>query len=140
MYQLSDIDVKILSFAASKTFVSADELRARFPEIDALPHRLERLSAAQRVQKPEWGMSFSVPNTSYLLKVGSQAAVPSYAITSLGRCALQDYRAAKKQRLRLLWLKNAWIPILVSLVTTLAVSGLQRLWPRIAQWLASIHA
>ena len=37
----------------------------------------------------------------------------------------------------LFWLKNAWIPIVVSLVTNLLVIALKLLLPQILQWLSS---
>lgn len=33
--------------------------------------------------------------------------------------------------------QSLWLPILVSLITTLAVNGLQSLWPLLSQWFAS---
>ena len=68
--------------------------------------------------------------------------IPGYApkatglmsITNLGR----DYLIYCRQRKKELWLKNAWIPILVTIVTNLIIDGLKCLSPQIQQWLSSI--
>lgn len=47
------------------------------------------------------------------------------------------YRRFQAKEISNLWIKNAWIPILVSLVTNLAIAGLKQLWPLILGWLSN---
>ncbi|QAT48546.1 hypothetical protein EQM14_01430 [Caproiciproducens sp. NJN-50] len=49
------------------------------------------------------------------------------------------YFDVKKRRNKELWIKNAWIPILVSVATNLAINGLKWLWPLIQEWVSSFH-
>lgn len=46
------------------------------------------------------------------------------------------YCAYKRERAQLLALKSIWLPIVVSLITTLTITGLQWLWPLLTQWLS----
>lgn len=66
-----------------------------------------------------------------------------YMISPYGQKVLQDYKAQSKRSRRALWLKNCWIPIIVSLSTNLAIfltkSLITKLLPLIQQWLSSIH-
>lgn len=59
-----------------------------------------------------------------------------YCISDKGRKALNDYKIAQKREKRMLWLKNAWIPILVSIVTNLIISALKQLLPLILRLLS----
>lgn len=49
------------------------------------------------------------------------------------------YFDIKKHNGKELWIKNAWIPILVSVATNLVISGLKWLWPLIQQWLSNFR-
>ena len=57
-------------------------------------------------------------------------------ISSSGQDYLLYYRQIRKD----LWLVNAKIPILVSIVTNLVIAGIKRMWPLILQWVSSISA
>ncbi len=48
-----------------------------------------------------------------------------------------NYIEWRKTRSRELWLKNAWIPIVVSFVTTLITNYILPLLPQILQWISS---
>lgn len=49
-----------------------------------------------------------------------------------------DYLAYYRKERRDLWLKNAWIPIIVSIVTTVAVNYILPMLPSTIEWLARI--
>lgn len=75
---------------------------------------------------------YSVPNTSYIEVIGD-----IFCIAPLGKKALQDYQKQNKVDKRMLWLKNAWIPILVSIATNLIIDGMRQLLPLIQEWVSS---
>lgn len=93
------------------------------------------------------------PPTDYIWRVYKEAkpvcGEPSleltdrYMISPYGQKVLQDYKTRSKLSRRALWLKNCWIPIIVSLATNLAVyltkSLITKLLPLIQQWLPNIH-
>lgn len=49
-----------------------------------------------------------------------------------------DYLAYYKKERRDFWLKNAWIPIIVSIATTVAVNYILPMLPSTIEWLSSI--
>lgn len=48
-----------------------------------------------------------------------------FYLSNSGRKALNDYKEAQRRERRTLWLKNAWIPILVTIATNIALSVLK---------------
>lgn len=114
------------------------------PEVDSVPYRINQLRG-QKYRKA--GTSyFATPNSSYLREEYSSTTedhlefpVPqgTYILTDLGRTALQDHELAQKSHRRELWLKNAWIPILVTVATNLAIRALGWLTPLIQGWLSN---
>ena len=61
-----------------------------------------------------------------------------YEMTDYGRKSLQDYLSQKRAAKRDLWLKNAWIPILVTIATNLLIVGIKALLPLIQELLRRI--
>ena len=61
-----------------------------------------------------------------------------FKIAPLGEIALQDYVTQTKLDIKMLWVKNAWIPILVSFVTTNVTMYLIPKLPLILKWLCGI--
>lgn len=61
--------------------------------------------------------------------------IPAYfTSSSAGKRLVEDFLDKERISRKELWLKNAWIPILVSIATTLAINVLKSLWPLIQQW------
>lgn len=60
-----------------------------------------------------------------------------YELTEYGKRELEDYLAAKKTDRKELWLKNAWIPIIVSLVTSAIANYILPKLPQILRWAAN---
>ena len=56
------------------------------------------------------------------------------AISSLGQTTVQDHFAKKKVDKQELWLKNVWIPIIVSFVTTVLTMHIVPKLPQILKW------
>ena len=67
--------------------------------------------------------------------------IPGHMPQPTGRMTIsdagRDYLIRYRQTRRDLWLKNIWIPILVTIVTNLAIRGIEWLLPRIQQWLSN---
>ena len=92
------------------------------------------------------GTSLPIPNTAYIEQdyesiktdIGETEYRPLgiYHLTEFGYKSLQDYEYNQAAHKREIWLKNAWIPILVTLVTNLLIHGIKELWPLIQEWLS----
>ena len=120
MKELSVIDFDILKFVFENEKASIKELRSAFPEIQSIEHRIRTLSLS----------SSSLPYLAEDIEIvildngfKNTNGLGIFRLTDTGRIALQDYESKKRISNRDLWLKNAWIPILVSLVTNLAITG-----------------
>lgn len=61
-----------------------------------------------------------------------------FRITDFGKKTLEDYFYNRKYENKQLWLKNAWIPIIVAFVTTLLTNFLIPMLPQILGWLSDI--
>lgn len=134
MKEVSAIDFSILKFVSDKGQASMGEICAAFPEIQSIDKRIHILA-------------FSVSASPYLAEDVEMVVLPDglkntqgigiYRLTDAGKIALQDYESENRISRRELWLKNAWIPILVSLITNLAISGTKRLIPLILELLSN---
>ena len=49
------------------------------------------------------------------------------------------YRDYQREKRKNQFFESLWLPIVVSVVTNLAINGLQWLWPLLVQWYASSH-
>ena len=49
------------------------------------------------------------------------------------------YRDYQREKRKNQFFESLWLPIAVSVVTNLAINGLQWLWPLLVQWCASSH-
>ena len=57
----------------------------------------------------------------------------TYCVTDFNRIYEEYLRQSRKSEL----LKSLWLPIIVSLVTTLTVNALQWLWPLLSRWFSN---
>lgn len=143
MLGLTIIDVKILKFVRDQGSVSMDDIQQKFVNIDSIEYRVMNLSTPS-YQKLHGA---PVPNSSYLAedyeqrpgKYGLTESVPlgTYHLTTFGRKVLQDYEYMAKNAKWELWLKNAWIPIIVSFATTVITNYILPTLPQILKLLAS---
>lgn len=74
--------------------------------------------------------------TKKYIGYGLEGDVPTdkYVVTDIGAKTLQDYKFNRRDEKLKLWLSSFWIPLLVSLVTTLILNK----WSDILQWLILI--
>lgn len=134
---LEENDYKILKYINEFSRVSKDEIIKKFNgKIDGIEYRINLL------ETPDYSnvssLRIPIDNSSYIkndfetIKDGSftkSRRTDFYYITDFGKRALQDHVHSSKKEKRLLWIKNCWIPMLVSLVTTLTTIGLTQLIP-----------
>ena len=144
MIQLTDIDIKILCFIREHDSASVTDMQSTLTDVDALHYRLEQLSTPE--YRGVLGTSLPIPNTAYIEQdyesiktdIGETEHRPLgiYHLTEFGYKSLQDYKYNQAAHKREIWLKNAWIPILVTLVTNLLIHGIKELWPLIQGWVS----
>ena len=142
---LSASDYQILNYINKNGPISKEKLTRRFAKVEALDFRLEKLKEKDyqyHGRHPE-----QIPGSSYIEEETERSLGESnrpiikylgiYMLTDFGRVALQDYRIKNKIDLKMMWVKHAWIPILVSLATNLAINEMRQslLWS--LGWLAS---
>lgn len=125
MSELSDVDFKILEFINENEPVEIKKIKSKFPEIASIGYQIEQMSKQTFSQSG----SCYIPNTSFIIQEYEEFEEPKgsfepakplgiYTVTDFGKKALQDHKEYTKNRKKELWLKNAWIPIIVSFVTT----------------------
>ena len=132
---LTENDVKILQYVKSHQPVHISQIEQALHGIESISYRVEILAT------PEYKYSSYLEQayenvTEHGLTHSNPLGI--YTLTDFGRKALQDYENSEKAQRRELWLKNAWIPILVTIATNLAIHALEWLSPLIQQWLSNI--
>lgn len=137
---LTDSDWEILRTIKEHQPIGITQIKEFLPNIEAMNLRLSNL--AERKTHKINGISAPIKDTSYLTINRRSKDDPLYeydqhevSLTELGNKALQDHLITQKKARRELWLKNAWIPILVSFVTTIITTSL---WPTMQRWLLSL--
>ena len=149
MYEPTETDFQILRYIAKHGSTSISQLESRFPAMESLEYRVRQMATPQSKSSGSGHSSYRVPipNTSYLLedyrdfKDGPFTKVEylgTFHLTEFGRKAIQDHTQSTKSARKELWLKNAWIPIIVAFVTTVLTNYLIPKLPQILEWLSSI--
>lgn len=129
---LTPSDYEILRYINKFDSVSKEQIMKRFKnKIESIEYRLARLSQGDFHEKNHFSMP--IPNSSYIIVKDKD----NYYISSLGKKVLQDYQKQKKSDSKNLWLKNAWIPIIVAFVTTVITNYIIPKLPAMLQWLAN---
>ncbi len=120
MYELAETDYEILRYIGKHGPVSISDVIAAFPRNPIVEYRINQMD-------PKEYMSAIQPRsrseTVHYLKRKDE----KYELTEIGWKAVQDYRSSLKRARRDLWMRTAWIPILVSVVTNLAMLVLKYL-------------
>ena len=142
---LSENDFKILGYIRSHEPATIEDVERALPEVDSVPFRITQMQG-RMYRLPGEDRSATI-NRTYLRQECEQVtdehhlthikSLGTYTLTDLGRAALQDYELTQKSQRRELWLKNAWIPILVTIATTLVIRTLEWLFPLIRGWFSS---
>lgn len=114
MCEINDFECRILSFISAKGKSSVDDIKKAFPDMAAVELRIKGLKRTS--SRP----ALITPLFTSKLDCGESVSVPTdvYELTPEGEKALQDHRQLRKAYTKELWLKNAWIPIIVSFITT----------------------
>ena len=96
-------------------------------------YRLKKMSTPE-VKYITSGFSVPIENTCFLHEQTEETVINGifhvkglgiYELTEYGTQVLENYLAAKHSARKDLWLKNAWIPIIVSFVTSKKASSVQ---------------
>jgi hypothetical protein len=142
---LTENDVKILQYVKSHQPVHISQIEQALHGIESISYRVEILATPEYKYYDHFYEA--IKNSSYLEQAYENVTehglthsnpLGIYTLTDFGRKALQDYENSEKAQRRELWLKNAWIPILVTIATNLAIHALEWLSPLIQQWLSNI--
>ncbi len=127
---INDIDYKILQYFNSVTTSTIESAKREFPKIIGMETRLEAMVNLRwlehEYQKIKDGSLTRIQRTSTI------------RITEAGRKAWQDYRHTTHKDRRELWLKNAWIPIIVSFATTVLTNYILPKLPAMIEWFRHI--
>jgi len=129
---LQEIDYELLEYISENQPVHIDKIKGRFSKVqESIEYRIEALSKGT-VRKFAGGIS-PVENSSFILHIWEEFMQDngeisirqsnSYELTGLGYQALQDYNRTLKSKRKDVWLKNAWIPILVSIAMYLLLNA-----------------
>ena len=136
--QLDVNDYKILKCLKSHNCpISAEQIARELPRVDAIDLRLRQLSKGEFAQS---GLGY-IPDSWYIIEeMDYDGLYPKptgmYSIAELGKKALQDYQTKTRAGRRRLWMKNAWIPILVSLAVNGIIQLLRWVLPPFLEWLS----
>lgn len=137
---LTDPDWEIMCIVKKYQPIGKTQIKKHLPHVEAIELRLGDLTS--REMHMTKGMRIPIEGTSYLSIENRSISDPLYnedhqvfRLTRLGDRALQDHLTSKKLARRELWLKSAWIPILVSFATTVITTSL---WPTVQRWLLSL--
>ena len=135
--ELTEIDFQILDYVSKNGTATIQDLHSHFLSIDVLDYRLQLLSRGD-IQYIGPGIPVCIDDTYFLeAHFDQNRNISAYSITNIGRKSLQDHLRKVKSDRKELWLKNAWIPILVSLATNLILDASKQLPLLIQQWLSS---
>lgn len=144
MYDLTEIDAKILQFIDSRGTADTAAIKKKFPDT-AIEYRLKRMSTPE-VKYVTSGFSVPIENTCFLHEQTEETVINGifhvkglgiYELTEYGTQVLENYLAAKHSARKDLWLKNAWIPIIVSFVTSAIANYILPKLPQILRWAAN---
>lgn len=144
MYDLTEIDAKILQFIDSRGTADTAAIKKKFPDT-AIEYRLKKMSTPE-VKYITSGFSVPIENTCFLHEQTEETVINGifhvkglgiYKLTEYGTQVLENYLAAKHSARKDLWLKNAWIPIIVSFVTSAIANYILPKLPQILRWAAN---
>lgn len=144
MYDLTEIDAKVLQFIDSRGTADTAAIKKKFPDT-AIEYRLKKMSTPE-VKYITSGFSVPIENTCFLHEQTEETVINGifhvkglgiYELTEYGTQVLENYLAAKHSARKDLWLKNAWIPIIVSFVTSAIANYILPKLPQILRWAAN---
>ena len=143
MDDLTSIDAELLKFIHENGGADLASIKQKFPKVSTVEYRLKKLATPEYRPIPKTAFAtpkIPIENSSFLIRHKNANALVIYELTDYGKQALQDYFAAKRLHLREIWLKNAWIPIIVSFATTVITNYILPRLPTIIQWFANVFS
>ena len=145
--ELTENDYKLLAYINKFESVSKEQIKQQFhKEIDAIDYHLSVLKQP-RYDDLGYGARKVIENSSYIVEEFNMVNSPyglrpvsknSFHISGLGKSALQEHEQKAKIDRKDTLLKSVWIPIAVTILTSLILNGLESLYPLIRQWLSYI--
>ena len=145
--ELSENDYKLLAYINKFESVSKEQIKQQFhKEIDAIDYHLSVLKQP-RYDDLGYGARKVIENSSYIVEEFNMVNSPyglrpvsknSFHISGLGKSALQEHEQKAKIDRKDTLLKSVWIPIAVTILTSLILNGLESLYPLIRQWLSYV--
>lgn len=139
MIELTETDFKLLKFISENEPVGIEKIKAKLSDIDSIEYRISQLKNME--YRTVASIQIPIENTSYVYEeydYDNGKSLGIYSATDMGKKALQDYCHKQNKSKKEFWLKNAWIPILVTIATNIVIGGIKQLWPLIQQWFSSI--
>ena len=143
MDKINDIDAKILRFIKDHEPINLQTIVSGLPDIYAVEFRVKQMCSSGH-----YTHSRTTDHSSFYIQqdvrtylddsVTKQEYMDAYRLTDQGQTVLQDYMHSTKKYRRELWLKNAWIPIIVAFATTVLANYLLPKLPQILKWASSI--
>ena len=133
---LSEIDAEILRYILQHEPVTIDNVEQAIPDF-SVEYRIQSMCKMRNTGAFESAISRDTRN----VQDGALTRIEylnTYRLSDYGKKLLQDYDRSKKIYRKELWLKNAWIPIIVAFVTTLITNYMLPKLPLLIQWFASI--
>ena len=133
-YDLSPHDFIILKYINSFESVQKEQIEKHFSgKIDSVSFRLDMLKNSNSGYIVEEFDSYQddIGFTQHISK-------NSFHISAIGKKALQDYSFRKKIDKRNMWIRNAWIPIIVSFATTVLTNYILPKLLLLIEWFQNI--
>ena len=138
-FELAEIDADILRYICKHEPVTIEEVERAIPD-SLVQHRIASMSGRgwydpRRNDTPAPSL---ITRDHRVLEGGHVEYLGTCRLTDHGKKVLQDYDKAHKTHRKELWLKNAWIPIIVAFVTTVITNYILPKLPLLIRWFASI--
>ncbi len=138
---IEHLDYIILNYVSKFDKLTKEQVISHFlKSIPDVEYRFDLL-CSETVKRPFVYPSYiAIEYKEYVDSMGITQQKPTgfYYLSNAGYKALNDYKVTQKRERKTLWLKNAWIPILVTIATNLIISGLKMLLPLILKSLNHI--
>ena len=144
MNDLTKIDAKILQFINGCGTADLASIKRKFPDVSAIEYRLKSLCTVEVKQRGTYAIP--IENSAFLCEqyedikiqgIPCSRGLGIYELTDHGKRELENYQAGIRSYRKELWLKNAWIPIIVSIITSAIANYILPKLPQILQWIAN---
>ena len=135
--QIAECDIKILEFVDARGKADIASIARSLPRVEAVPLRVKRLAQQRWTQPDSLAHRRPIPDSSYLVSTGENPEL--YQLTDMGKIALQDNELHRRKERKLVLLKSVLLPLVVSLLTTLAANAPQWLLPLLQKWAEASH-